>query len=161
MHVWSGEAGEIARGVVDDATGRVTEAWTGPQVAWKMARGGAGAFGGKGSTRGPSGSGSARVFLLGLADWRRPLSLRNLDLLALLSFPSRCWFFNRGDIFTSVAARLPPAPVPPRAHGVDRLSRPRGVARRGRVVAGLGARRPRRSSSLGFRIGLNVDAPRT
>ena len=32
---------------VDDATRRVTEAWTGPQVAWKMARGYAGAFGGK------------------------------------------------------------------------------------------------------------------
>ena len=39
-HVWSGEAGEIATGLVDDASGEVVEAWTGPQVAWKMARGG-------------------------------------------------------------------------------------------------------------------------
>ena len=38
VHVWSGKAGEIARGVVID-DGRVTEAWTGPQVAWQMARG--------------------------------------------------------------------------------------------------------------------------
>src|SRR5262249_35616139 len=36
---------EIAQAVVDDATGKVTEAWTGPQVAWKMARGYDGAFG--------------------------------------------------------------------------------------------------------------------
>src|SRR2546422_99496 len=30
---------EIAKGRVDDRTGAVTEAWTGPQVEWKMARG--------------------------------------------------------------------------------------------------------------------------
>jgi hypothetical protein len=46
VNVWSGAAGEIATGLVDDATGTVTEAWTGPQVAWKMARGYPGAFGG-------------------------------------------------------------------------------------------------------------------
>ena len=39
VRVWSGEAGQIALGVVDDQAGAVTEAWTGPQVAWKMARG--------------------------------------------------------------------------------------------------------------------------
>src|SRR6185312_6744131 len=38
VHVWSGEAGEIATGKVADADGRVLDAWTGPQVAWKMAR---------------------------------------------------------------------------------------------------------------------------
>jgi hypothetical protein len=43
VHVWSGKAGEIATGKVDDASGAITEAWTGPQVAWAMARGGAGA----------------------------------------------------------------------------------------------------------------------
>ena len=41
-----GRGGEIAIGRVDDRTGMVTEAWTGPQVAWPMARGHAGAFGG-------------------------------------------------------------------------------------------------------------------
>src|SRR5689334_3634212 len=34
--VWSGAAGEIASGRVDDRSGKVTEAWTGPQVAWLM-----------------------------------------------------------------------------------------------------------------------------
>ena len=43
VHVWSGAAGEIATGRVDDLTGVVTEAWTGPQVAWVMARGQPGA----------------------------------------------------------------------------------------------------------------------
>src|SRR5712692_3725375 len=47
VHVWSGAAGEIATGRVDDLTGVVREAWTGPQVAWVMARGQSGAFGGK------------------------------------------------------------------------------------------------------------------
>src|SRR5215208_715496 len=47
VHVWFPEAGEIARGRVDDASGFVTESWTGPQVAWTMARGSPGAFGGK------------------------------------------------------------------------------------------------------------------
>ena len=51
VHVWSGKAGEIATGRVDDASGRVTEALTGPQVAWKMARGKPGAFGGRSINR--------------------------------------------------------------------------------------------------------------
>ena len=37
--IWSGAAGEVASGRVDDRSGVVTEAWTGPQVAWAMARG--------------------------------------------------------------------------------------------------------------------------
>src|SRR5205823_422881 len=41
------DAGEVAKGRVDDLRGAVTEAFTGPQVAWGMARGGPGAFGGK------------------------------------------------------------------------------------------------------------------
>src|SRR5437763_5756391 len=46
IDIWSGPAGEIATGRVDDLSGRVTEAWTGPQVAWGMARGQSGSFGG-------------------------------------------------------------------------------------------------------------------
>ena len=45
--VFYGKAGEIATGSVDDVTGAVLEAWLGPQVAWTMARGLPGAFGGK------------------------------------------------------------------------------------------------------------------
>src|SRR5262245_41527607 len=47
VNVWAGAAGEVATGKVDDTSGAVLEAWTGPQVAWKMARGSPGAFGGK------------------------------------------------------------------------------------------------------------------
>ena len=46
IKVWAGAAGEVATGKVDDRSGAVVEAWTGPQVAWKMARGYDGAFGG-------------------------------------------------------------------------------------------------------------------
>jgi hypothetical protein len=108
VRVWWGEAGQIADGRVDDRTRRVTEAWTGPQVAWKMARGGPGAFGGKEINRPLVWLALCAVFLLGLADLRRPLSLRNLDLLVLLSFSVSLWFFNRGDVFTSVPLVYPP-----------------------------------------------------
>ena len=87
VHVWSGAAGEVATGGrrrrprprargVDRAAGRVED----------------------GARRGPARSAGARsrswpvwlafsaVFLLALADLRRPLALRNLDLLVLLSF---------------------------------------------------------------------------
>src|SRR6185312_6829372 len=39
VKVWSDlpDAGQIVDAKVDDETGKVTEAWTGPQVAWKMA----------------------------------------------------------------------------------------------------------------------------
>src|SRR5262249_48648613 len=46
VKLWWGAAGEIAEGTVDDASGAVTAAWTGPQAAWGMARGYKGAFGG-------------------------------------------------------------------------------------------------------------------
>src|SRR5512133_2591271 len=86
IKVWSGDAGEIATGTVYDVTGTVTEAWTGPQVAWKMARGYPGAFGGKIVNKTWVWLTFCGVFFLGLAHLRRPLSVRNLDLLALLSF---------------------------------------------------------------------------
>jgi hypothetical protein len=108
VRIWSGAAGEIATGKVDDASGQVTEAWTGPQVAWKMARGYPGAFGGKEINSLPVWLGFALVFFVGLADLRRPLNVRNLDLLVLLSFSVSLWYFNRGDVFTSVPLAYPP-----------------------------------------------------
>jgi hypothetical protein len=107
VKIWAGKAGEVATGRVDDLTGDVTEAWTGPQVAWKMARGGDGAFGGRKINSLPIWLGLCALFLVGLADFRRPLSVRNLDLLALLSFSVSLWFFNRGEIFTSVPLVYP------------------------------------------------------
>ena len=108
VKVWSGKAGEIAMGRVDDLGGLVTEAWTGPQVAWTMARGGTSAFGGSTINSVPIWLGFCLVFLLGLADLRRPLSLRNLDLLVLLSFSVSLWFFNHGHIFASASLVYPP-----------------------------------------------------
>jgi hypothetical protein len=108
INVWAGPAGEVATGKVDDTSGAVAEAWTGPQVAWKMARGSPGAFGGKEINSAPVWLAFCALFFVGLADLRRPLSLRNLDLLVLLSFSVSLWFFNRGDIFTSVPLVYPP-----------------------------------------------------
>ena len=108
VNVWSGKAGEIATGTVDDGTGAVVDAWTGPQVAWKMGRGYKGAFGGEKINSYPVWLGFCAIFLLGLIDWRRPFSVRNFDLVALLSFSVSLWFFNRGDIFVSVPLVYPP-----------------------------------------------------
>jgi hypothetical protein len=157
VKAWWGEAGQIALGKVDDARGRVTEAWTGPQVAWKMARGYDGAFGGKTLNRPLVWVSLSLVFLLGLANLRRPLCMRNLDLLVLLSFSVSLWFFDRGEIFTSV-----PLVYPPLVYLVARL-------------AWIGARRVKPPAMrplwpvwllaaatvflLGFRVGLNVEAP--
>ncbi len=107
VKLWWGAAGEIAEGRVDDATGAVLEAWTGPQVAWKMGRGYEGAFGGKTINNPWLWGGFCLVFLLGLADLRRPLSLRNLDLLFLLSPTASLWFFNHGDVLTAVPLFYP------------------------------------------------------
>jgi hypothetical protein len=73
-----------------------------------MARGSDGAFGGRKVNSYTVWLGFCALFLLGLADWKRPLSLRNLDLLVLLSFSVSLWFFNRGDVFTSVPLAYPP-----------------------------------------------------
>jgi len=156
VQVWSGKAGEIATGKVDDTSGAVVEAWTGPQVAWKMARGGEGAFGGREINRPAVWLAFCVLFLLGLADLRRPLSLRNLDLLALLSFSVSLWFFNRGDIFTSV-----PLVYPPMLYLLGRMA---WSAWRGRLRTGAVPVWPvwliaaATVFAAGFRIGLNVRA---
>jgi hypothetical protein len=108
VKVWWGAAGEIATGQVDDHSGAVLTAWTGPQVAWKMARGTPGAFGGKEINSVALWLGFCTLFFIGLADLRRPLSVRNLDLLVLLSFSVSLWYFNKGDILTSVPLAYPP-----------------------------------------------------
>ena len=64
------------------------------------------------------------LFVVGLFDWRRILSLRNLDLVALASFTVSLWYFNEGLVFWSRAAAVPAADLPVRAAGGDRL-RPR------------------------------------
>ena len=109
VKVWSSfpDAGQVVLAKVDDTTGAVTEAWTGPQVAWKMARGYDGAFGRKINNPWIWGSLSL-AFFLGLANLRRPLSVRNLDLLVLLSFGVSLYYFNQGEVFTAMPLAYPP-----------------------------------------------------
>ncbi len=107
IQVWSGAAGEIATGDVDDPTGAVLDAWTGPQVAWTMARGYPGAFGGKEINSYGVWLGFVALFLVGLIDWRRIISWRTVDLLALVSFSVSLWFFNHGNIFAAMPLAYP------------------------------------------------------
>jgi hypothetical protein len=154
LKVWGGPAGEVAMGQVDDTSGAVIAAWTGPQVAWKMARGYDGAFGGREINSAPVWLGFCLLFLLGLGNLRRPLSLRNLDLLVLLSFTVSLWFFNRGEIFTSVPLAYPPL--------LYLLGRMAWSAWRGRLDTGAVPVWPvwllaaATVFAAGFRVGLNV-----
>src|SRR5205823_5833627 len=74
----------------------------------KVARCYHGAFGGKEINSLPIWLGFCAAFLIGLADFRRPLSLRNLDLLALVSFSVSLWYFNKGHVFTAMPLVYPP-----------------------------------------------------
>ena len=155
VKIWWGNAGEIAEGTVDDASGVVTEAWTGPQVAWKMGRGYKGAFGGVKINDPWIWGAFCLVFFVGLADLRRPLSLRNLDLVMLLSPTASLWYFNHGDIFTAVPLFYPAL---------------LWVVVRGIWIGVTGRGSPSRQLwpawlllaaavfLMGFRIGLNVEA---
>jgi hypothetical protein len=98
------QAKEILQVYVDDASGQVTQAWTGFQVAWSMARGYPGAFG--------------RVVnawyvwvpmcLLFVAPFvRRRPSLLHLDLLMLLGFSISLALFNHAQIGLSVPLTYP------------------------------------------------------
>jgi len=153
VQVWSGEAGEVATGTVDDGTGAVLEAWTGPQVAWRQARGIPGQFGGKKINSAPVWLGFCAAFLIGLVDWRRLLSVRNLDLLVLLSFTVPLWLFNHGNIFASVPLLYPAY--------LWLIVRCAWVARRDRPSAGgsvwpIWVLAAATVFLAGFRIGLNV-----
>jgi hypothetical protein len=97
---------ELLQVYVDDNTGAVTQAWTGFQVAWTMARGYPGAFG-------------RRVnawylwlplcllFVAPFIPWKRRPTLLHLDLLMLLGFSISLAFFNHGEIGLSVPLVYP------------------------------------------------------
>jgi hypothetical protein len=145
---------ELLQVYVDDNTGAVTQAWTGFQVAWTMARGYAGAFG-------------RRVnawyiwvpfcllFAAPFVPWRRRPTLWHLDVLVLLSFSISLAFFNHAKIGLSV-----PLVYPPLIYLLVRL-----------LLVANGRGRPRRPLStiaptswlaigtvflMAFRIGLNI-----
>lgn len=90
-----------------DETGAITEVRTGPQVAWMMARGYEGSFG-RAITRPVIWIPLGLMFLIPLLRLRSLISWRTLDLLALLSFSVSLWWFNRGEIYTSVPLAYPP-----------------------------------------------------
>jgi hypothetical protein len=153
VKIWWGKAGEIAEGRVDDASGVVLESWTGPQVAWKMGRGYKGAFGGDKINDPWVWGAFCLVFLLGLADFRRPLSVRNLDLLMLLSPTASLWYFNHGDIFTAVPLFYPAlAWVVVRGVWIGATGR----GSRGRPLWPAWILLAAAVFLMGFRIGLNV-----
>jgi len=144
---------QIVEAKVDDASGSVTSAWTGPQASWTMARGYKGAFG-RGINDAWIWLTLCVVFFVGLADLRRIVSVRNLDLLVLLSFSASLYFFNAGRVFTAMPLVYPPL--------VYLLGRMALIGARGR---GGGATRPIWPAwallaatvfLMGFRTGLNV-----
>jgi hypothetical protein len=92
---------------IADETGEITEVRTGPQVAWMMARGYEGAFG-RAINRPVVWLTLCALFLLPLLQVRRLVSVRTLDLLVLLSFSVSLYWFNQGEIFTSVPLAYPP-----------------------------------------------------
>lgn len=97
---------EFALVMVDPHSGKVTESWTGYQVAWEMARGYSGEF--AHSLNSPFiWLPLCAFFLVGLFDWRRRRRIANLDLLVLLGFGVSHFFFNRGDIGVSVPLAYP------------------------------------------------------
>jgi Glycosyltransferase family 87 len=98
---------EVAQVIVERDDGEVREAWTGHQVAWRMARGYEGQFGHK--LNAPYvWIPLAGVFFFGLLDWRRPWRIVHLDLLVLLSFGISHIFFNDGEIGIGVPLAYPP-----------------------------------------------------
>ena len=125
---------ELAQVLVDDADRHVLEAWTGPQVAWTMARGYPGAFGR--SVNSPWIWGAFCVlFVAPFAELRRPLAIRNLDLLSLLLLTVSLVLFNDANVAWSV-----PLAYPPLLYLLGRMlwiglrRRPRPPARRPRIA---------------------------
>jgi len=158
---FSRKGSEIGQVIISDATGRVLEQWTGFQVAWTMARGYPGAFGRHVNALYiwlPL----CVLFMVPFINWRRPFSLRHLDLLVLLSFSVSLAFFNHGEIYKSVPLTYPPL--------IYLLVRMLGLARSrhrgGRGSGGRGSHLHLLIPApwlaigvvflLGFRIGLNV-----
>jgi hypothetical protein len=100
-------AEEIAQVYVSDDTGQITEDWTGPQVAWTMARGYPGAFGRKVNSPWVW-IGLTLLFIAPFVDPRRPFRVRHLDLAVLMAFGISVAFFNDANLDASVPLAYPP-----------------------------------------------------
>jgi hypothetical protein len=97
---------ELLQVYVDDDTGRVTQVWTGFQVAWSMARGYPGAFG-RQVNAWYLWLALCLLFLAPFVPWRRRPTLLHLDLLMLLGFSISLAFFNHAKIGLSVPLVYP------------------------------------------------------
>jgi hypothetical protein len=147
---------EVGQVLIDDRSAAVLETWTGPQVAWSMARGYPGAFG-------------RRVnawyvwiplcvlFVAPFVDPRRPFRLLHLDLLVLVSFSVSLAFFNHGNIDASV-----PLAVPPMLYLLVRMllaafrPRPPDPARGPKLLVPASWLVVAIVFLVGFRVGLNI-----
>jgi hypothetical protein len=147
---------ELLQVYVDDLSGKVTQAWTGYQVAWSMARGYPGAFGRRVNALYiwlPL----CALFVAPFLPWRRPRrwSLIHLDLVVLLGFSISLAFFNHAAIGLSVPLAYPflvylTARMLLLAFGRGRPARPLHLAVPASwLVLGV-------IFLAGFRIGLNV-----
>jgi hypothetical protein len=110
---------ELLQVYVDDTSGKVTQVWTGFQVAWTMARGYPGAFGRRVNALYvwlPL----CALLIAPFLPWRRPRilggrsgpgtprwSLLHLDLFVLLAFSVSLAFFNHAEIGLSVPLVYP------------------------------------------------------
>jgi hypothetical protein len=97
---------ELAEVDINDATGQVTNVWTGPQVLWGMARGVPGAFGRK-LNAWYIWLPLCALFILPFFDPRRPFRLLHLDLLVMLAFGVSHYYFNRANISASTPLAYP------------------------------------------------------
>jgi hypothetical protein len=95
------EGKEIAVAGVDDETWDVEYAWVGDQVGWAMARGEEGAYGKQANSWYVWGA-LALAFALAFLRTDRLLSVRNLDVVALLGFLVSHGFFREGIVYEAV-----------------------------------------------------------
>ena len=101
------DGNDIAEARIDDGAMELAGTRTGPQVGWQLARGEPQSYG-RLANRWWIFLPLCLLFAGGLLDWRRPLSLRTLDLLVLLSFGISLHWFNDGDLFVSTPLIYPP-----------------------------------------------------
>jgi hypothetical protein len=98
---WGHDRKEVARVGVDDESWDVEYAWVGDQVGWAMARGEEGAYGKQANSWYVWGA-LALAFALAFLRTDRLLSVRNLDVLALLGFLVSHGFFREGIVYEAV-----------------------------------------------------------
>jgi hypothetical protein len=104
---WGHDRKEVARVGVNDTSWDLNYVWVGDQVGWAMARGEEGAYGKQANyfyIWGPL----ALVFALAFVRTDKLFSVRNLDVVALLSFLISHTFFREGIVFEAVVLWYPP-----------------------------------------------------